>query len=167
MPALAIEGVSHAFGSRQALKDVALEVPEGSFTALLGVNGAGKTTLFNLITRLYDNTSGSIRVCGHDVRTDPRGALSRLGVVFQSRALDGTLTVSGGDGQRVDTLNSANFPTPGGLAGPAGGGGFGKYLRSECPRKPSIRTGSPPWPATAAASSAVGCRRHRSEIRWS
>ena len=94
MPALAIEGVSHAFGSRQALKDVALEVPEGSFTALLGVNGAGKTTLFNLITRLYDNTSGAIRVCGHDVRTDPRGALARLGVVFQSRALDGTLTVA-------------------------------------------------------------------------
>ena len=61
---------------------------------MLGVNGAGKTTLFNLITRLYDNTSGSIRVCGHDVRTDPGQALRRLGVVFQSRALDGTLTVA-------------------------------------------------------------------------
>lgn len=89
-----IDGVSHAFGSRQALSDVALRVPEGSFTALLGINGAGKTTLFNLITRLYDNTSGSIRVCGHDVRTNPRDALARLGVVFQSRSLDGTLTVA-------------------------------------------------------------------------
>ena len=89
-----IQGVSHAFGSRRALNDVALRVSEGSFTALLGINGAGKTTLFNLITRLYDNTSGSIQVCGYDVRTDPRQALSRLGVVFQSRALDGTLTVA-------------------------------------------------------------------------
>lgn len=73
---------------------MALSVPQGSFTALLGVNGAGKTTLFNLITRLYDNTSGSIRVCGSDVRTDPGQALAQLGVVFQSRALDGTLSVA-------------------------------------------------------------------------
>lgn len=76
------------------MDDVQLTVPEGSFTALLGVNGAGKTTLFNLITRLYDNTSGAIEVCGHDVRMSPGMALAQLGVVFQSRALDGTLTVA-------------------------------------------------------------------------
>lgn len=69
-------------------------MPAGSFTALLGVNGAGKSTLFNLITRLYDNVTGAIEVCGHDVRRDARHALARLGVVFQSRALDGTLTVA-------------------------------------------------------------------------
>lgn len=92
-PALAVSGVSHSFGARKALDDVSLDVPAGSFTALLGVNGAGKSTLFNLITRLYDNVSGSIEVCGHDVRRDARQALARLGVVFQSRALDATLTV--------------------------------------------------------------------------
>lgn len=94
IPALSISGVSHAFGPRKALDDVTLDVPTGSFTALLGVNGAGKSTLFNLITRLYDNVSGSIEVCGHDVRRNARQALARLGVVFQSRALDGTLTVA-------------------------------------------------------------------------
>lgn len=93
-PALAVTGVSHAFGARRALNDVSLSVPAGSFTALLGVNGAGKSTLVNLITRLYDNVSGSIEVCGHDVRRDARHALARLGVVFQSRALDATLTVA-------------------------------------------------------------------------
>lgn len=93
-PALSITGVSHAFGPRRALDDVTLDVPAGSFTALLGVNGAGKSTLFNLITRLYDNVSGAIEVCGHDVRREARQALARLGVVFQSRALDGTLTVA-------------------------------------------------------------------------
>lgn len=93
-PALAISGVSHRFGARQALDDVSLVVPQGSFTALLGVNGAGKSTLFNLITRLYDNASGSIEVCGHDVRKAPRAALASLGVVFQSRALDGNLSVA-------------------------------------------------------------------------
>lgn len=92
--ALMVDGVSHRFGKIRALSDVSLNVAEGSFTALLGVNGAGKSTLFNLITRLYDNTSGSIQVCGHDVRRAPRAALARLGVVFQSRALDASLTVA-------------------------------------------------------------------------
>jgi len=90
---LRIAGVSHAFGKTQALKDVSLDVGEGRFVALLGVNGAGKTTLFSLITRLYDNVSGSIEVCGHDVRCSAGPALAQLGVVFQSRSLDATLTI--------------------------------------------------------------------------
>lgn len=92
-PALAVRGVSHAFGTTRALDDVSLMVPQGGFVALLGVNGAGKTTLFSLITRLYDNVSGTIEVCGHDVRRRPGPALARSGVVFQSRALDTGLTV--------------------------------------------------------------------------
>lgn len=92
-PALLVEGVSHAFGARKALSDVSLTVPRGRFTVLLGLNGAGKTTLFSLVTRLYGNVSGSIRVCGFDVRRTPRPALARLGVVFQSRAIDSDLTV--------------------------------------------------------------------------
>jgi ABC-2 type transport system ATP-binding protein len=92
-PALAISGVSHAFGKVQALEDVSLTVAEGGFVALLGVNGAGKTTLFSLVTRLYDNVSGRIEVCGHDLRRAPGPALAELGVVFQSRALDADLSV--------------------------------------------------------------------------
>ncbi|WCR03209.1 ABC transporter ATP-binding protein [Paracoccus saliphilus] len=91
--ALEIDQVSHSFGRIEALKDVTLTVPRGGFTALLGVNGAGKTTLFSLITRLYNNSSGSIRVAGYDLRRQPAQALARLGVVFQSRALDADLTV--------------------------------------------------------------------------
>lgn len=92
-PALSVAGVSHAFGERRALADVSLEVPAGSFTVLLGLNGAGKSTLFALITRLYDNVGGEIRVCGHDVRRSPSVALREIGVVFQSRALDADLSV--------------------------------------------------------------------------
>ena len=92
--ALSIQNVSHSFGRFAALKDVSLNVPRGGFTALLGVNGAGKTTLFSLITRLYDNSSGRIAVAGHDLRREPGAALARLGVVFQSRALDPDLTVA-------------------------------------------------------------------------
>lgn len=92
--ALRITGVSHDFGAVRALSDVSLTVPRGSFTALLGVNGAGKTTLFSLVTRLYSNVSGTIEVAGFDVRRQPAQAMARLGVVFQSRALDADLTVA-------------------------------------------------------------------------
>jgi ABC-2 type transport system ATP-binding protein len=91
--ALRVVGVTHAFGARKALDDVSLHAPAGAFTALLGQNGAGKTTLFSLVTRLYDNRSGSIEVLGRDVRREPAAALSRLGVVFQARTLDLELTV--------------------------------------------------------------------------
>lgn len=91
--ALSIDHVSHSFGRFEALKDISLTVSRGAFTALLGVNGAGKTTLFSLITRLYDNSSGTIHVAGYDLRRKPAQALARLGVVFQSRALDLDLTV--------------------------------------------------------------------------
>jgi ABC-2 type transport system ATP-binding protein len=93
LPALSVANVSHRFGRFEALKDVSFAVPRGAFAALLGVNGAGKTTLFSLITRLYDSTSGRIEVAGFDARRQPGEALARLGVVFQSRALDGDLTL--------------------------------------------------------------------------
>lgn len=87
-PALVVKNVSHRFGETLALDDVSLEVPRGAFVVLLGLNGAGKSTLFSLITRLYDNVTGEIRILGYDVRRRASAALQRLGVVFQSRTLD-------------------------------------------------------------------------------
>lgn len=91
--AIRVAHVSHAFGARKALDDVSLDVPQGRFVALLGLNGAGKTTLFSLLTRLYDNVSGTIEIMGQDLRRRPTAALGRLGVVFQARTLDPDLTV--------------------------------------------------------------------------
>jgi ABC-2 type transport system ATP-binding protein len=91
--ALLVRGVTHSFGQVQALNDVSLAVPRGAFVVLLGPNGAGKSTLFALVTRLYDNVSGEIRILGHDVRRNPTAALQQLGVVFQSRSLDSDLSV--------------------------------------------------------------------------
>lgn len=92
--ALSIDGVSHSFGAVRALSDVTFEVAPGSFTVLLGQNGAGKTTLFSLVTRLYNNRSGTIRVYGIDLRRRPSDALARIGAVFQQRSLDLDLTVA-------------------------------------------------------------------------
>jgi ABC-2 type transport system ATP-binding protein len=91
--ALLVKCVSHRFGQVPALDNVSLAVPRGGFVVLLGPNGAGKSTLFALITRLYDNVTGEIRILGHDVRRQPAAALRQLGVVFQSRSLDADLTV--------------------------------------------------------------------------
>jgi ABC-2 type transport system ATP-binding protein len=91
--ALAVRGVTHRFGPVAALDDVSLAVPRGAFVVLLGPNGAGKSTLFALVTRLYDNVTGEIRILGHDVRRQPTAALRQLGVVFQSRSLDADLSV--------------------------------------------------------------------------
>ncbi|MEM9140889.1 MAG: ATP-binding cassette domain-containing protein [Pseudomonadota bacterium] len=92
--ALSIEHVTHRYGAAEALSDVSLTVAAGSFSVLLGVNGAGKTTLFNLITRLFATQSGTIRIGGQDLARAPSRALAGIGVVFQSRALDASLTVA-------------------------------------------------------------------------
>jgi ABC-2 type transport system ATP-binding protein len=92
-PALAVEDLSHSFGKRVALDRVSFAVVPGGFTMLLGLNGAGKTTLFSLITRLYSNRTGAIRIFGFDLRRQPTRALERIGVVFQQPTLDLDLSV--------------------------------------------------------------------------
>jgi len=92
-PALAINGVSHSYGARQALVDVDFTVAPSSFTALLGLNGAGKSTLFSLATRLFGIQAGRIQIFGEDIEQSPGEALRLMGVVFQPRTLDLDLSV--------------------------------------------------------------------------
>ena len=92
--ALAVDGLTHAFGPRTVLHDVAFRIPPGAFTVLLGQNGAGQTTLFALVTRLYHASQGRIAVFGRPFRGDPGAALARMGVVFQQPTLDLDLTVA-------------------------------------------------------------------------
>ena len=91
--ALEIKNVSHKFGEFLALNDVSLNIHPGDFTVLLGLNGAGKTTLYSLITRLYNNNSGSIKIYGFDVQENSVNALKNIGVVFQQPTLDLDLSV--------------------------------------------------------------------------
>ena len=66
------------------LSHITARIEPGQMVALVGPSGAGKSTLASLVTRLYDATSGSIRIDGHDVR-DLRGQSLRsaIGVVAQ------------------------------------------------------------------------------------
>jgi ABC-2 type transport system ATP-binding protein len=92
--ALEVENVTHFYGKRKALDNVSFTVAPGTFSVLLGLNGAGKSTLFSLITRLYVNRSGTIKIFGYNVAKQSGEALRRLGVVFQARTLDLELTVT-------------------------------------------------------------------------
>jgi ATP-binding cassette, subfamily B, bacterial len=67
--AVSFQNVSFAYPNRVGtLEKVSFSVPPGAAVAIVGPTGAGKTTLVNLIPRLYDPTSGSVRLDGHDVR---------------------------------------------------------------------------------------------------
>ena len=93
MTALEITEVSHYFGQFCALDNVSVSIRPGKFTVLLGLNGAGKTTLYSLITRLYNNVSGSVKIYGFDVRYKSSEALKHIGVVFQQPTLDLDLSI--------------------------------------------------------------------------
>lgn len=94
IPALQVNGLSHAYGGPRVLEDLSFHLPRGTFTVLLGLNGAGKTTLFSLITRLFNVQQGAITIQGHDLSRNPGAALRNLGIVFQARTLDLDLTVA-------------------------------------------------------------------------
>lgn len=78
---------------KNALKGIDLEVPRGSFFGLLGPNGAGKSTLINIMAGLVTKSSGSVRICGHDIVSDMRAARRSIGVVPQELVLDTFFTV--------------------------------------------------------------------------
>ncbi len=60
MSLLEINHLTKAFGGIIAVRDITINVTEGSITAIIGPNGAGKTTLFNLMTGIYEPTDGTI-----------------------------------------------------------------------------------------------------------
>ncbi len=70
-PAVILKSVSKAFGTIQAVKDLDLEIGGGTVYGLLGPNGSGKSTVMRMIIGLVRPDSGSIRVCGMDLGSDP------------------------------------------------------------------------------------------------
>ncbi|PHH87185.1 hypothetical protein CDD83_9203 [Cordyceps sp. RAO-2017] len=67
---VSFESVSFSYPSRPdapILRDVSLDIPPGSFVALVGTSGAGKSTVLSLLQRLYRPASGTIRLDGYDI----------------------------------------------------------------------------------------------------
>ena len=100
-PVLRVSGLAVAFGATRVLTDVALEVPEGSFTAVLGASGSGKTTLLRCVAGFERPAAGTIEVAGRVVDGPGRHVVPekrRLGYVPQEGALFPHLTVAGNVG---------------------------------------------------------------------
>lgn len=69
--AVSFEGVSFAYGKKQALRNIGFTVPEGTATAIVGLCGSGKTTLLNLMERFYETREGQIHIGGENVMDQP------------------------------------------------------------------------------------------------
>jgi len=81
-------GFRYRDADRDALTGIDLDVPPGTTVAVVGETGSGKTTLASLISRLYDPTSGSVRIDGIDVRDMRLTDLAAIvGVVSQETYL--------------------------------------------------------------------------------
>ena len=85
------EGVSFKYSDdaeEDALRGIDLVVPSGSTLGVVGGTGASKTTLIQLVSRLYDATSGTVRVGGRDVRDyDLESLRDAVSVVLQKNVL--------------------------------------------------------------------------------
>ena len=94
-PIIEIDHLSKQYaGGTRALDNVSLSIEQGEILALLGPNGAGKTTLISIICGLVVPTGGTVRVGGHDIRTDWRAARKLIGLVPQEIALEPFETVA-------------------------------------------------------------------------
>jgi sulfate transport system ATP-binding protein len=89
---ISVQNLSKRFGDFVALKNVSLEVPSNSLTALLGPSGSGKTTLLRIISGLDTPDVGTIHFRNEDV-TDVSARDREVGFVFQHYALFRHMTV--------------------------------------------------------------------------
>jgi ABC-2 type transport system ATP-binding protein len=76
-----LDQIFKRYGSVVAVNGLSLRIPAGEFFALLGPNAAGKTTTLKILCGLMYPDSGTARICGHDVRSDPMNARKALAFV--------------------------------------------------------------------------------------
>lgn len=92
---LDLKGITQIFGGVTALHDVSFSIHANQITGVIGPNGAGKTTLFNIVTGIYQQTSGQVIFEGNDISRIPVERLAAKGMVrtFQNIELFGQMTV--------------------------------------------------------------------------
>ncbi|MDB5590337.1 ABC transporter ATP-binding protein [Enterovirga sp.] len=92
---LSVQGLSKSFGGVQATRDVSIDFPKGSLSAIIGPNGAGKTTFFNLVSGAFRPDAGRVILNGQDIVGLSSLEVVRRGMAraFQVAALFPSLTV--------------------------------------------------------------------------
>jgi len=110
-PVLQVSGLNVYYGESHILRNVDLSIAPGQMACLIGLNGVGKTTLLKTIIGLLRQRSGSVRLAGEDISTQPphRRARGGIGYVPQGREIIPQLTVR-------ENLQLGLEALPGGLA---------------------------------------------------
>lgn len=87
------DNLEKRYGSFYAVKNNTFKIKKGEIFGLLGPNGAGKSTSFKMMCGLARPTSGTARIMGIDIKSQPEKARANLGYMAQKFSLYGSLTV--------------------------------------------------------------------------
>lgn len=106
---LEVRGLGIDFGGLTAVNDLDLDIYQGEIYGLIGPNGAGKTTVFNMLTKVYQPSRGTIKLCGQDMaKLNPVTAnIAGIARTFQNIRLFTKLTVL--DNVKVGMHNSIHY----------------------------------------------------------
>ena len=92
-PIAAAKGIAQRFGSRTLFRDVNMQVNPGEVFVILGGSGCGKSTLLRIMVGLLEPTEGHAELFGTDMYATANDVRTKLGVMFQSGALFGSMTL--------------------------------------------------------------------------
>jgi len=84
---ISIKNLSKQYGTQQVLRNINLEIGEGKIAGFLGPNGAGKTTTMRIIAGALDYESGSVEVCGLQVKNNPLATKKLIGYLPEQNPL--------------------------------------------------------------------------------
>ena len=114
-PVLETRNLGIDFGGLHAVEDFNLVIGKTEIAGLIGPNGAGKTTVFNLLTKVYQPTMGTILINGRDTAGMNTVQANKLGIArtFQNIRLFGNMSVE--DNVRIGLHNQITYSTASGI----------------------------------------------------
>jgi len=110
-PVLETRNLGIDFGGLRAVEDFNLVIGKTEIAGLIGPNGAGKTTVFNLLTKVYQPTMGTVLINGRDTAGMTTVQANKLGIArtFQNIRLFGNMSVE--DNVRIGLHNQVGYST--------------------------------------------------------
>ena len=114
-PVLETRNLGIDFGGLKAVEDFNLVIGKTEIAGLIGPNGAGKTTVFNLLTKVYQPTMGTVLINGRDTAGMNTVQANKLGIArtFQNIRLFGNMSVE--DNVRIGLHNQIGYTTAAGI----------------------------------------------------
>ena len=84
MHAIEVDHLTKYYSNARGVIDLSFEVNRGEIMGFLGPNGSGKTTTMRMLTCFFPPTSGTARICGHDILKEPLEVRRKLGYLPES-----------------------------------------------------------------------------------